>query len=62
NTKVLFESRQGISFNPGFFYDSSDTQHIMLNPPSLTKEQFEEGLQKLREEILYLFPEAFTDD
>ena len=60
NTKLLFESRQGISFNPGFFYDPLDTQHIMLNPPSLTKEQFEEGLKKLREEILYLFPEAFN--
>lgn len=59
NTKVLFESRKGISFNPGFFYDSADSSHIMLNPPSLTKEDFEKGLKKLREEILYLFPEAF---
>ncbi len=61
DTKVLFESRKGISFNPGFFYDSADSSHIMLNPPSLTKEDFEKGLKKLREEILYLFPEAFEE-
>lgn len=60
NTKILFESRQGISFNPGFFYDPLDTSHIMLNPPSLTKVKFEEGLKRLREEILYIFPEAFV--
>ena len=28
NTKLLFESRQGISFNPGFFYDPLDTYYV----------------------------------
>lgn len=56
DTTLLFEACRGITFNPGSFYEPSDTSHILLNPASLTIEQLEVGLKKLRKEIFYLFP------
>lgn len=48
NVKTLYKNRTDIDFNPGFFYDSTDSSHISITTLCTGHEMFDEALRRLR--------------
>lgn len=51
NIKKIYKSRTNIDFNPGFFYDINDKNHISITTLSMKKEYFNEAIKRLRKLI-----------
>lgn len=48
NIKKIYKARTDIDFNPGFFYDTEDKNHISITTLSMKREYFDEALKRLR--------------
>ena len=48
NIKKIYKARTDIDFNPGFFYDIKDKNHISITTLSMKMEYFDEALKRLR--------------
>ena len=51
NIKKIYQARTDIDFNPGFFYDTDDKNHISITTLSMKREYFDEALKRLRKLI-----------